>query len=114
MVYYISMDSNNTAATLELVKVIGDKALVRDNGNVKVGDWLGYGHKQVVEVVRRSHQAGMDLVTVRYETVESPVAVAERDRQAKERAYDRAHNEGGEGYNPHRGGARRTYRGGCW
>jgi hypothetical protein len=31
-------------------------------------------------------------------------------RVAKERAWDRGYNEGGEGYNPYRRGSARTYR----
>lgn len=33
----------------------------------------------------------------------------EAARQAAEREYDAGHNEGGEGYNPHRRGSERTY-----
>lgn len=31
-------------------------------------------------------------------------------RVERERSFDRAHNEGGEGFNPHRFGAAKTYR----
>lgn len=37
------------------------------------------------------------------------VRSAEKARQAAEREYDLANNEGGEGYNPHRVGDERTY-----
>lgn len=45
----------------------------------------------------------------RYETWLRGVVSDKADREANERAYDLANNEGGEGYNPHRTGAERTY-----
>lgn len=39
----------------------------------------------------------------------TPCASAETTRVAAERAFDMANNEGGDGYNPHRHGAGRTY-----
>lgn len=45
----------------------------------------------------------------RYAAWSAAVTQVASDRQAKERAYDRLNNEGGEGYNPHRTTSRRTY-----
>lgn len=45
----------------------------------------------------------------RYEAWLAGVSAARAERQAAERAYDLANNEGGEGYNPHRTGTERTY-----
>ena len=49
------------------LKIQDDKAIVRDTGNVQVGDGVGIGHI-ITEIVRYSHQQGMDLVSVRIET----------------------------------------------
>jgi hypothetical protein len=45
----------------------------------------------------------------RHETWRVDVMGNETARQAKERAFDRGNNEGGEGYNPYRNGAEHTY-----
>lgn len=46
----------------------------------------------------------------RFAAWQAGVSAASAERQAAERAYDAAHNEGGEGYNPHRvGRSERTY-----
>ncbi|MGD9613814.1 MAG: hypothetical protein AB7H90_01305 [Alphaproteobacteria bacterium] len=46
----------------------------------------------------------------RYAAWQAECCDAEKTRQKAERAFDRGMNEGGEGYNPHRYGSRRTYR----
>lgn len=45
----------------------------------------------------------------RYEAWLNGVISDKADREAQERAYDLANNEGGEGYNPHRSTSERTY-----
>ena len=53
--------------THNTIKVIGNKAILRDNGNVQVGDALVSGG-EIVEIIRRSRQQGMDLVSIRWAT----------------------------------------------
>ena len=54
--------------THSILKVSADKAIIKDTGSVQIGDDLGQG-RRIAEIIRRSHQMGMDLVTVRCELV---------------------------------------------